>query len=257
MTATPSNSTAPTFDRTALVTGATSGIGRATALRLAARGYRVVVAGRDVDRADAVVKGIRAAGGRAEAATAELGDASQVLSLARAALAVGEGRVDVLVNDAAAYPPRGMTADTTAEAIDASFAINVRAPYLLMRELAPGMAERGHGAVVNVISIAASVGMPALGLYGANKAALAQLTRSWAAEFGPSGVRVNAVSPGPTATEGTAQFGEFHKRLGSQAPAGRVAAPDEIAAAIDFLASDDASYVNGVVLPVDGGRLAL
>jgi NAD(P)-dependent dehydrogenase (short-subunit alcohol dehydrogenase family) len=126
--------------------------------------------------------------------------------LARAALEAGEGRVDVLVNNAAAYPPGGMTADITAEVVDAAFATNVRAPYLLMRELAPGMAGRGHGAVVNLVSTAASVGIPGLGLYGASKAALAQLTRAWAAEFGPQGVRVNAVSPGPTSTEGTAQF---------------------------------------------------
>lgn len=258
MTTTPGFNAPLILDSTALVTGATSGIGRATAVRLAARGHRVVVAGRDIDRATGVVKDIRAAGGRAEAVTADLCDADQVRYLAHAALEAGQGRVDVLVNDAAAYPPgSGATADATAEVIDAAFSANVRAPYLLMRELAPGMARRGRGAVVNLISTAASVGMPGLGLYGATKAALAQLTRSWAAEFGPGGVRVNAVSPGPTSTEGTAQFGDFIVHLASQAPAGRTAAPEEIAAAIDFLVSDDASFVNGVVLPVDGGRLAV
>jgi NAD(P)-dependent dehydrogenase (short-subunit alcohol dehydrogenase family) len=186
-----------------------------------------------------------------------VGDADQVLHLARAALEAGQGRVDVLVNNAAAYPAGAKTADTAADAIDAAFATNVRAPYLLMRELAPGMAGRGHGAVVNLISTAASVAMPGLGLYGATKAALAQLTRAWAAEFGTYGVRVNAVSPGPTHTEGTAQFGDFIDHLADQAPAGRVAAPEEIAAVIDFLISDDASFVNGVVLPADGGRLAV
>ncbi len=257
MTTTPSISTPRTLDSTALVTGATSGIGRATAIRLAARGHRVLVAGRSSDRATEIVKGIRAAGGRAEAVIADLYDTGQVVHLAHAALQAGGGRVDVLVNNAAAYPPGGMTADITAEAIDAAFATNVRAPYLLMRELAPGMAERGHGAVVNLISMAGSIGMPGLGLYGATKAALAQLTRVWAAEFGRSGVRVNAVSPGPASTEGTAQFGDFLQHLASRAPAGRVAAPEEIAAAVDFLVSDDASFVQGVVLPVDGGRLAV
>jgi len=258
MTTASSISTPLVLDSTALVTGATSGIGRATAIRLAARGHRVVVAGRSSARATEIVEGIRAAGGRAEAVTADLGDAGQVLHLARAALQAGQGRVDVLVNHAATYPTLpGTTAGATAEAIDAAFATNVRAPYLLMRELTPGMAERGRGTVVNLISTAASAGMPGLGLYGATKAALAQLTRAWAAEFGPKGVRVNAVSPGPTSTEGTAQFGDFILHLASQAPAGRVAAPEEIAAAIDFLVSDDASFIHGVVLPVDGGRLAV
>lgn len=163
MTTTRSISTP--LDSTALVTGATSGIGRATAVRLAARGHRVVVAGRSSDRATEIVEDIRAAGGRAEAVTADLCDAHQVLHLAHAALEVGEGCVDVLVNDAATYPPdSGTTADTTAETIDAASATNVRAPYVLVRELAPGMAEHGGGAVVNLISTAASVGMPGLGL---------------------------------------------------------------------------------------------
>lgn len=255
MTTTPGISTPLALDSTALITGSTNGIGRATAVRLAARGHRVVVAGRDSDRAAEIVNGIRAAGGRAEAITADLSDAGQVLHLAHAALDAGDGRVDVLVNNTAAYPPGGMTADITAEVIDAAFALNVRAPYLLVRELAPGMAERGHGAVVNLISTAASVAIPGLGLYGATKAALAELT--WAAEFGCGGVRVNAVSPGPTSTEGTAQFGDFIGHLAGQAPAERVAAPEEVAATIDFLVSDDASFVNGVVLPVDGGRLVV
>ena len=111
--------------------------------------------------------------------------------------------------------------------------------------------------MVNLISTAASVWMPGLGLYGATKAALAQLTRAWAADLGPRGVRVKAVSPGPTSTEGTAQFGDVIPHLTSQAPAGRVAAAEEIAAAIDFLVSNDASFVHDVVLPVDGGRLAV
>jgi NAD(P)-dependent dehydrogenase (short-subunit alcohol dehydrogenase family) len=258
MTTTPGISIPISLDSTALVTGATSGIGRATAIRLGVSGHRVVVAGRRSARAAEIAESIRAAGGRAESVTADLGDADQVLRLARTALEAGEGRVDVLINNAAAYPPgSGATADTAVEAVDAAFATSVRAPYLLMRELAPGMAERGRGAVVNLISTAASVGMPGLGLYGATKAALAQLTRAWAAEFGPKGVRVNAVSPGPTSTEGTARFGDFLLHLASQAPAGRVAAPEEIAAVIDFLVSDDASFVQGVVLPADGGRLAV
>jgi NAD(P)-dependent dehydrogenase (short-subunit alcohol dehydrogenase family) len=119
------------------------------------------------------------------------------------------------------------------------------------------MAQRGHGAIVNVSTIVAQFGVVGLGLYGSTKAALTLLTKAWAAEYGPSGVRVNAVNPGPTRTEGTAQFGDFIEQLASAAPAGRVAAPEEIAAAIAYLAIEEASFVQGTALDVDGGRRAV
>ncbi|PRY46903.1 SDR family NAD(P)-dependent oxidoreductase [Umezawaea tangerina] len=240
---------------TALVTGATSGIGRATAVLLAARGAHVVVAGRDAGRGDEVVAAIRAAGGKADFAASDLGDAEAVRALARRAVDLGGGRVDVLVNNAGVFPA-GPTAATTAEQVDAVFAVNVRAPFLLTAELAPAMAARGHGAVVNVLTMVARFGVAGMALYGSSKAALLLLTKSWAAEFGPSGVRVNAVSPGPTRTEGTAVFGDQLDHLASLAPAGRPAAPEEIAAAIAYLAGDQASFVQGAVLDVDGGRNA-
>ena len=118
------------------------------------------------------------------------------------------------------------------------------------------MAERGNGAIVNVTTMVADFGADGMGLYGSTKAALALLTRSWAAEFGPRGVRVNAVSPGPTRTEGTAVMGEALDQLASLAPAGRPATPEEIPAAIVFLAGDEASFVHGAVLAADGGRSA-
>jgi NAD(P)-dependent dehydrogenase (short-subunit alcohol dehydrogenase family) len=258
MTTTSSISTPLVLDSTALVTGATSGIGRATAIRLAARGHRVVVAGRSSARATEIVEGIRAAGGRAEAATADLGDAGQVLHLARAALQAGQGRVDVLVNDAATYPPLpGATAGTTAEAIDAAFATNVRAPYLLMRELTPGMAERGRGTVVNLISTAASAGMPRLGLYGATKAALAQLTAPGQQSSAPRACASTRSAPAPQAPREPRSPATSSSTWPARPQPGGVAAPEEIAAAIDFLVSDDASFIHGVVLPVDGGRLAV
>ncbi|MDP4332029.1 SDR family oxidoreductase [Curtobacterium sp. A7_M15] len=240
----------------ALVTGSTSGIGRATAERLAAAGMHVVVSGRNTERGDQVVQRIRAAGGSADFVRADLRDASSAKELAAAALEIGDGRVDVLVNSAGIFP-FGATADTTSEGFDEVFDINVKAPYFLVSELAPGMAERGSGAIVNVTTMVAEFGAAGMGLYGSTKAALVLLTKSWAAEFGPAGVRVNAVSPGPTRTEGTAAMGESLDQLAAAGPAGRPGTADEVAEAIVFLATDAASFVHGAVLPVDGGRIAV
>jgi NAD(P)-dependent dehydrogenase (short-subunit alcohol dehydrogenase family) len=119
------------------------------------------------------------------------------------------------------------------------------------------MAARGNGAIVNVTTMVAEFGMANMALYGSSKAALVLLTKSWAAEYGPSGVRVNAVSPGPTRTEGTAEMGKALDELASAAPAGRPGLPAEIASAVVYLASDEASFVHGALLPVDGGRVAV
>ncbi|MFL6114254.1 MAG: SDR family NAD(P)-dependent oxidoreductase, partial [Catenulispora sp.] len=153
--------------------------------------------------------------------------------------------------------PFGPTAQTTEADFDAVFALNVKAPYFLVAELAPAMAARGRGAIINVTTAAASYGGAALGLYGASKAALVLLTKSWAAEYGPAGVRVNAVSPGPTRTEGTAPRGASLDRAAAAGPAGRVGEPQEIAEAIAFLATGRAGFVHGAVLAVDGGRTAV
>lgn len=240
---------------TALVTGATSGIGRAVAVALAGRGAHVIVSGRDAARGDAVVAAIRSSGGKADFLAADLGDADSVRALARQATDFGGGHVDVLVNNAGIFPG-GPTARTTDDEIDAAYAVNVRAPFILVAELAPAMAARGQGAIVNVLTMVARFGVPGMALYGSSKAALGLLTKAWAAEFGPSGVRVNAVSPGPTRTEGMERFGDRLDLLAAQAPAGRTAAPEEIAAAITYLAGQDASFVHGAVLDVDGGRNA-
>jgi NAD(P)-dependent dehydrogenase (short-subunit alcohol dehydrogenase family) len=241
---------------TALITGATSGIGKATAVQLAALGAHVIVSGRDRTRGDAVVAGIRAAGGTADFVAAELHDESSVRELATLAVELGGGHVDILVNSGGIFP-FGATADTPAETIDKVFAVNVKAPYLLVAALAPAMAERGNGAIINITTMVADFGMNGMGLYGSSKAALVLLTKSWAAEFGPAGVRVNAVSPGPTRTEGTIPMGDSLDQLATAGPAGRVGQPEEIAAAIAFLAADQSSFIHGAVLPVDGGRLAV
>ncbi|MEU8225319.1 SDR family oxidoreductase [Kribbella sp. NPDC048915] len=242
--------------RTALVTGGNSGIGRAVAGQLARRGAHVVISGRDAARGAKAVEELRAEGGTADFVAADLTDLADVRSLAKQALELGGGHVDVLVNNAGIFP-FGPTAETVESDFEAVFAVNVRAPFYLVAELAPLMAARGAGSIVNVTTMVAYFGMAGMAAYGASKAAVELLTRSWAAEFGPAGVRVNAVSPGPTRTEGTAVMGDGLPNLAATTPLQRVGMPDEVAAGIVFLASDEASLVHGATLPIDGGRLAV
>jgi NAD(P)-dependent dehydrogenase (short-subunit alcohol dehydrogenase family) len=239
----------------ALVTGGTSGIGRATAVALAGRGAHVVLSGRNTTHGEQAVGEIRAAGGAADFVAVDLRDEESARTLAAQASKLVD-HVDILVNNAGVYPFVA-TDQTTEEEFDAVFALNVKVPYFLVAELGPAMAERGHGVIVNLTTMVAEFGMAQAGLYGASKAALGLLTKAWAAEYGPRGVRVNAVSPGPTRTEGTKELGDGLAELAAAAPAGRAASPDEIAEAVVFLATDRSSFVQGVVLPVDGGRLAV
>jgi NAD(P)-dependent dehydrogenase (short-subunit alcohol dehydrogenase family) len=239
----------------ALVTGGTSGIGRATSAALARLGAHVALSGRDEERGNEVVRQIDAADGQAEFLAADLTDEASARSLAERA--IGRlGEVDVLVNNAGVFP-FGPTDETREATFDSVFALNVKVPYFLVARLAPEMAKRGHGAIINVTTMVAEFGMAGTGLYGASKAALALLTKSWAAEYGPRGVRVNAVSPGPVRTEGTAAMGDSLDQLAAAGPAGRPGAPEEIAEAIVFLAADRSSFVHGAVVTVDGGRVAV
>jgi NAD(P)-dependent dehydrogenase (short-subunit alcohol dehydrogenase family) len=249
-------STTALHGSTALVTGGTSGIGRATALELAARGAHVIVSGRDRARGEDVVTTIRAAGGKADFVQAALDSADGARELARRATELGGGHVDILVNNAGVYP-FGPTHEASEADFDAVYTVNVKAPFFLVAELAPAMAARGKGAIVNVTTMVAQFGQAEMALYGSSKAALVLLTKSWAAEYGPSGVRVNAVSPGPTRTEGTAPMGDALDQLAAATPAGRPGLPEEIASAIAYLTGDEASLVHGAVLPVDGGRIAV
>ncbi len=236
---------------TALVTGATAGIGRATALRLAALGADVVVHGRDAARGAEVLDTIIASGGTGRFIAADLQDPAEVRRLASEA-----GDVDVLVNNAGIYHFAGTT-ELGVESFDAQFAVNTRAPFLLVAALAPGMVERGRGSIVNVSTVAASSPVGGGGAYGASKAAIELLTLTWAAEFGGAGVRVNAVSPGPVHTLGTSGMAEGINAIGRGTASGRPGQADEIAETIAFLATDRASYVNGSILGVHGGAQAL
>jgi NAD(P)-dependent dehydrogenase (short-subunit alcohol dehydrogenase family) len=233
----------------ALVTGASSGIGRSAAEALGRHGAEVVVHGRDAARGSAVVDTITAEGGKARFVAADLTDPHQLDDLADQARTV-----DVLVNNAG-FSWFGPTAELDVATFDRLFAANVRAPYFLVAALAPQMAARNGGSIVNIASMAGQIGLAGSAAYGATKATLASMTRSWAAEFSPSGVRVNAIAAGPVLTAGATS--ERTEALGATTLLSRAAQPGEIAEVVAFLASPKASYITGAVIAADGGRTAI
>jgi NAD(P)-dependent dehydrogenase (short-subunit alcohol dehydrogenase family) len=234
----------------ALVTGATSGIGRAVALQLARDGAEVLVHGRHTARGAETVQEITAAGGKASFVAADLADAADVQWLAK-----DVGDVDILINNAG-IARFGSTAAFDLSEFDRMFASNVRAPFFLVGAFAPGMAARGHGSIVSVSSMAGGVGLVGGAAYGATKASLEAMTRAWAAEFSASGVRVNAIAPGPVYTA-TPSGPEFITALGETTPMRRASRPEEIAEVVAFLASPRASYITGTTVAADGGRRAV
>jgi NAD(P)-dependent dehydrogenase (short-subunit alcohol dehydrogenase family) len=239
-------------DKRALVTGGTSGIGREVAKQLAALGAEVLISGRDATRGAEVVAEIEAAGGSARFIAADLADFD---AIGRLAEEVGE--VDILVNNAGIFD-FAPTPEETRKSYEAMFDVNVRAPYFLTAALAPRMAGRGGGSIVNVSTMVAELGMPGSSTYAATKAALASLTRTWAAEFAGFGVRVNVVTVGPTKTGGSDGMSE--EEVGfvvGLTKLGRSAEPAEIAETIVFLASPRSSYTTGANLAADGGATAV
>lgn len=240
----------------ALVTGSTSGIGRETALLLARDGYSVIVSGRDEARAGEVVDRITTDGGTALALTADLSDTAAVRTLATDALEVAGGVIDVLVNNAGGGT-FAATEDTTDDMFDVAFKVHVKAPFILTAALAPLMAQRGGGAIVNVGSISADLAASGVAIFQASKAALDMLTKSWTAEYGPRGVRVNTVNPGFVITPANEAFRDGYGPFVETVPARRGAEPEEVAEVIRFLISPAASYIQGAAIAVDGGRTAV
>ncbi|MFD8034800.1 SDR family NAD(P)-dependent oxidoreductase [Streptomyces sp. NPDC059717] len=250
---TPAAAGARLSGRTAVITGSTSGIGASIARTLAGEGAHVVVSGRQATRGKSVVEEIRQTGGSADFVPADLaGSYEQLRAFAAQATDVLGGRVDILVNNAGIYPAT-QTEDLPDADLDAMLAVNIRAPHVLVAAMAPSMAERGSGVIVNIGSWMARVGSPFAAMYTATKAADEQLTRSWAAEYGSRGVRVNTVAPGATLTPGNEAGRAQLDALTAATPAGVVVRPDDIAKGVLYVASDDAAMVHGITLYVDGG----
>ncbi|WP_245771744.1 SDR family NAD(P)-dependent oxidoreductase [Actinacidiphila guanduensis] len=232
------------------MTGATSNIGRAIAIAYAAEGAVVAVSGRDGTRGAQVVAEITDAGGRAVFVPATLdGSAAASRKLAADTAAALGADIDILVNNAGIFP--GATTAATDEAMfDQVFAVNVKSAFFLTAEIAPKMAARGTGSVIVLGSWIVRLGIPVATAYAASKGALETLTRAWAAEYGTHGVNVNAISPGVIA-ENPAEGADHYVR---GTVANKVESPQQIAHAAVYLASDEASFIHGVVLDVDGGR---
>jgi 3-oxoacyl-[acyl-carrier protein] reductase len=240
--------------KTAIVTGAATGIGRATAQLFAQRGAKVVAAGLQPDKLDETVADIAQAGGEAVAAHADVSDPKAIEEIAARAQGAFGG-ADVLVNNAGIYP-LGHWHEMTADQWDEVFQVNVRGYYLLARAVRPQMLARGGGAIVNVSSVTFWTGMGLLSAYIASKGAVIGLTRSLAREAGVEGIRVNAVAPGAFPTAASAihedQDKLWREVLEAQSLKRRGEVED-VAKVIAFFASDESSFVTGQTLLVDGG----
>ncbi|MEV5107631.1 SDR family NAD(P)-dependent oxidoreductase [Streptomyces massasporeus] len=248
--------------KSVIVTGAASGIGRAAALRFAGEGARVVVADLNADGAKSVVEAVESAGGTALAVTGDLSEAAVVDAVVTAALGTFGG-IDVLVNNAGVMDTMSAAADVTDAEWERVLRINLTAPFLLTRAVLPHMIAAGGGAIVTTASEASLRGSAAGTAYTASKHGVLGLTRSLAVMYRDQGIRANAIAPGGTATGITA---DVRIDPGAHGPAvigrhfvnmGRICEPEEQAAAIVYLASDAASGINGVVLPVDNAWAAV
>ena len=247
--------------KVAIITGAASGIGAATAERFAAEGAAVLLADRNGDGAQAVAERILANNQQARSIAADVGQEPAVVAMTQLALD-SWGQIDILVNNAGVGGGQDVLR-ATPEEFDRIFGVNIKGPLLCCKHVLPHMLDRGRGAIVNIASISSTCGIPGQGIYGPSKGSILQLTRQMAVEFAARGIRVNAVSPGTIETPmlGGPVVGREHMRAGlawlfDRHPIGRFGKPEEVAAAILFLVSDEASFITGANLAVDGGYTA-
>lgn len=240
--------------RVALVTGASQGIGRTCALRLAKEGATVAVAARNQEKLNELISEITAAGGKAAAFALDVADEEQVKSTVKAAIAQF-GKIDILVNNA------GITRDQLVMRMkradwDTVLQTNLTSAYLLIQQIIPSMLKQRWGRIVNITSVFGQMGQAGQANYSASKAGLIGLTMAIAREVGSRSITCNAIAPGFIETAMTAVLSEEFKQAAvKQIPLGRVGTPDDVAGALAFLASDDASYITGHVLSVNGGML--
>lgn len=242
----------------ALVTGASRGIGEAIALLLAEQGAHVIVSSRKRDGCEAVAEKIRAAGGQATALPCHIGEQDQIASLYEA-VERQFGKLDILVNNAATNPYFGPIADTPVDAMQKTIDVNIRGYFLMSAGAVRLMKPHGGGAIVNVASVNGVIPGDLQGIYSITKAAVISMTKAFAKECAPDGIRVNALLPGATRTRFAAALFDtpaMRDQFMSHTPMGRGAEPQEMAGAVLYLVSPAASYTTGVALNVDGGYLA-
>ncbi len=251
-------------DKVAIITGAGGGIGRATALRLASEGAAVVAVDLAGEALDATAAAVIESGARAEAVAADVTDAAQVEAyVARAVDAFG--RVDVLFNNAGIEGAVAPLEQYPEDVFDRVLAVNVKGVWLAMGQVADVMRRNGGGAIVNTSSVAGLSGTPGLVAYGASKHAVVGMTKTAAVELAPANIRVNAVCPAPIETRMMRSIEsqaspedpeEMKKTVTAGMPLGRYGEPEEVAALVAFLASDEAAFITGGIYPIDGGRQA-
>lgn len=244
--------------RRAVVTGASRGIGEAVAKLLAAHGAEVIVSSRKMEGLEAVVADIAAAGGTARAIPCHIGSLEAMEALFAEVTADGKG-LDILVNNAAANPHFGPIWETSPDAFAKTVDVNIRGYFVMSQMAARVMRERKRGSIINTASINGVTPGYWQGIYSVTKAAVISMTKAFAKELGPDGVRVNAVLPGLTETKFASALTQNEAMLNMVLPSiplRRVADPEEIAPAFLYLASDASSYVTGMAMPIDGGILA-